>query len=504
MTRPLPRPLARPRVSRLRVSRVQVSRVLPRTLRARLIAGLLVLLGLACAAVGTATTVALHDFLVSKVDQQLVQSGVRYAASLEHGGSGAPPGDTRGQSVGTFGARLAGGTVTQAAIVDGDADDSPDPASSDDAIHLGTGEQRLLRALPVDGSVHDLRLDDVGAYRVRAVAGQDGDVLVTGIPLAGVEDAVHRLEMIELTVFAAALAATGIAGALWVRLALRPLERVAATAVRVTELPLASGAVELPTRVPEADRGTEVGQVGAAFNRMLGHVEDALARRHASEERLRRFAADAGHELRTPLAAIRGHAELARLHPQPQAPEVARALERVQAESVRMGGIVDDLLLLARLDAGRPLVRQEVDLTVLAIDAATDAQVAGPGHRWVLDLPERPVAVTGDRDRLHQAVGNLLANARLHTAPGTTVRVRLCRADARVRLTVTDDGPGIPEQLRDELFERFTRGGGGRSRTDGGSGLGLAIAHAVVSAHGGALTVESRPGHTEFCLDLPG
>ncbi|MEY9963686.1 two-component system OmpR family sensor kinase [Streptacidiphilus sp. MAP12-16] len=475
-------------------------RFLPRTLRARLIAGLLLLLALACAAVGTATTVALHGFLVSKVDQQLVQSGSRYAASLEHGGSGAMPADTRGQSVGTFGARLAGGVVTQSAVVDGDADDVNSTA---DTVHLSADEQRKLRALPVDGSVHDLELSGFGGYRVRAEPGLDGDVLVTGMPLAGVEDAVHRLVMVELTVFGVAMVATGVAGALWVRLALRPLDRVAATAVRVTELPLASGAVALPTRVPDTDPGTEVGQVGAAFNRMLGHVEDALARRHASEERLRRFAADAGHELRTPLAAVRGHAELARLHPQPQAPEVARALERVQAESVRMGAIVDDLLLLARLDAGRPLDRQEVDLTVLVIDAASDARVAGPDHRWALELPEVPVTVTGDRDRLHQVLGNLLANARIHTPAGTTVTVRLSSSQDLVRLTVTDDGPGIPEQLRGELFERFTRGGGGRSRADGGSGLGLAIAHAVVSAHAGSLTVRSRPGHTEFSMELP-
>ena len=481
----------------------RLSRVgLPRSLRARLISGLLVLLALACAAVGVATALALHSFLVSKVDQQLVQSGVRYAQSLEHPDAGGLAGDTRAQSVGTFGARLAGGRLTQAAIVDGDADDAD---ASADAVTLSAAELAALKALPVDGSIHDLDLHGAGSYRVRAVAGRDGDILVSGMPLAGVEGAVHRLEMVEVTVFAIALGATGIAGALWVRLSLRPLDRVAATAVQVTELPLESGAVALPKRLADSDPRTEVGQVGAAFNRMLGHVETALASRHSSEERLRSFAADAGHELRTPLAAIRGHAELARLHPQPQAPEVARALSRIQAESVRMGAIVDDLLLLARLDAGRPLDRAEVDLTLLVIDAVSDAQVAGPGQHWVLDLPETPVLVTGDQHRLHQAVGNLLSNARLHTPAGSTVRVCLSRLPepGRVRLTVADDGPGIPAPLQPSLFERFTRGGGGRSRTDGGSGLGLAIARAVVSAHHGSLTVSSRPGCTEFRLDLP-
>jgi two-component system, OmpR family, sensor kinase len=476
---------------------------LPRSLRARLISGLLVLLALACATVGIATTVALHGFLVSKVDQQLVQSGVRYAQSLEHPDAGGLPGDTRAQSVGTFGARLADGRLAQAAIVDGDADDADVGA---DAVTLSAAELAAIKALPTDGSVHDLDLHEDGYYRVRAVAGRDQDILITGMPLEGVEGAVHRLEMVELTVFAIALAVTGVAGALWVRLSLRPLDRVAATAVRVTELPLESGAVALPPRLPDSDPDTEVGQVGTAFNRMLGHVETALASRHSSEERLRSFAADAGHELRTPLAAIRGHAELARLHPQPQAPEVARALTRIQAESVRMGAIVDDLLLLARLDAGRPLAREEVDLTLLVLDAVSDAQVAGPGQHWVLDLPETPVLVTGDKDRLHQAVANLLSNARLHTPAGSTVRVCLSRLPQPlhlVRLVVADDGPGIPESLRSTLFERFTRGGGGRSRTDGGSGLGLAIAHAVVTAHQGELTVRSRPGRTEFRLDLP-
>jgi two-component system OmpR family sensor kinase len=304
-------------------------------------------------------------------------------------------------------------------------------------------------------------------------------------------------------VFAAVLAVTGVAGALWVRLSLRPLRRVAATASRVTELPLASGEVALPERVPDSDPATEVGQVGAALNRMLGHVEDALGSRQASEQRLRRFAADAGHELRTPLAAIRGHAELARRRPGKADPEVEHALERIRAEALRMGGIVEDLLLLARLDAGRPLAREPVDLTVLVIDAASDARAAGPGHHWKLELPEDPVTVTGDRDRLHQLVANLLSNARTHTPPGSTVTVSLTADPAGVELSVGDDGPGIPAPLLGEVFGRFVRGGEGRARTDGGTGLGLAIAHAIALAHRGTLAVASRPGRTVFTLRLP-
>ena len=190
----------------------------------------------------------------------------------------------------------------------------------------------------------------------------------------------------------------------------------------------------MPERVPDADPRTEVGQVGTAFNRMLGHVERALARRAASEARLRRFAADASHELRTPLAAIRGYAELARRNPGPVPDEVAHALSRVESEAGRMSVLVDELLLLAQLDAGRPLASEPVDLTLLTIDAASDARVAAPHHRWVLELPDEPVSVRGDEHRLRQVLANLLSNAARHTPRGTTVTIALRPAPA--------DGPG--------------------------------------------------------------
>ena len=214
-------------------------------------------------------------------------------------------------------------------------------------------------------------------------------------------------------------------GTAWVGLSLRPLRRVAATASQVAELPLESGAVELPAGVPDTDPRTETGQVGAAFNRMLGHMQTALARRNASETRLRRFAADASHELRTPLASIRGYAELALRHPGDAPETVTHALSRVLSESTRMTVLVDDLLLLARLDAGRPLGRESVDMSRLAIDAASDARVARPGHRWVLDLPDDPVVVHGDEHRLQQVLVNLLSNAGRHTPEGTTVTVKV-------------------------------------------------------------------------------
>jgi two-component system OmpR family sensor kinase len=320
------------------------------------------------------------------------------------------------------------------------------------------------------------------------------------------ESTLRQLELALIAVFAAVLLFTGIIGTVFVRLSLRPLRRVAATATRVTELPLASGDVNLPERVPDADPRTEVGQVGAAFNRMLGHVESALTRRAASEARLRRFAADASHELRTPLAAIRGYAELARRHPGPVPADIAHALGRVESESARMSMLVDELLLLAQLDAGRPLASEPVDLTRLAIDAASDARAAAPGHRWQLELPDEPVLVRGDEHRLRQVLANLLGNAGSHTPPGTTVTVALAEPDpaaGKVVLSVTDNGPGISAGLQPGLFERFVRGDASRSHATGSTGLGLAIVDAVTAAHGGSVGVTSRPGQTRFAITLP-
>ncbi|MFE4514981.1 sensor histidine kinase [Kitasatospora sp. NPDC056783] len=485
---------------RLRVPR---ARLVPRTLRARLIAGLLVLLVVTCAAVGFATTAALRHFLVDRLDQQLAESGGRYAASLEHTGQGAGP-DTRAQTPGTLGVRLLAGKVTAAGVVDGDADDVDDPGDEDDRVAFTPAQQDALAALPVDGPARALDLGrTLGRYRVRAVAGRDGDVLVSGLPLRPAEDTVDRLETLELTVFAIAVAAAGTAGAVWVGFSLRPLRRVVGMAERVSALPLASGEVMLAERVPDDDPRTEVGRVGAALNRMLGHVGDALARRHAVEERLRGFAADASHELRTPVAAVRGHAELALRHPGPVPEPVRHSLERIDAEAVRMGAIVEDLLLLARLDAGRPLAAEEVDLTRIALNAVADARAAGPEHRWRLVLPEDPVLVRGDEHRLSQVTANLLANARTHTPPGTEVGLSLRRVGGQVELGVSDDGPGIAPELLDRVFERFVRGDRARSRATGSTGLGLAIVRAVVRAHGGTVTVASRPGRTVFTVRLP-
>jgi two-component system OmpR family sensor kinase len=364
------------------------------------------------------------------------------------------------------------------------------------------------------------------------VPGPNGTKLVTGLPLTSVDNTLNHVENTEQLLFATAGLLAVILGAALVQFSLRPLRRVAATATRVTELPLDSGEVTLPAGVPDSDPRTEVGQVGAAFNRMLLHVERALGRRAASEARLRRFAADASHELRTPLSAIRGYGELALRHPGAVPEEVTHALRRVQSESARMSVLVDDLLLLARLDAGRPLEREPVDLSRLAIDVTSDARVARRDHHWRLDLPSDPILVRGDEHRLHQVFANLMSNAGKHTPPGSTVRVALSVEDTgrdtldaqdtgvvgmvqrgarpagpRVELSITDDGPGIPPELLPELFERFTRADTSRARevnaAGKSTGLGLAIVDAVVAAHGGSITVTSRPGMTRFAIFLP-
>jgi two-component system OmpR family sensor kinase len=483
---------------------------------------LLLLLLVACTVVGVATSLALRGFLLGRLDQQLTAAGSRFAVSLEH--SRRPPAngtsgtsdeggglaDVPGQSVGTLGVRLVNGTITQAAIVHGDGD-----SDQDDTANLTAADRSALVQTGPDGTPRTVHLDLLGDYRVRAVPGRDGDVQLTGLPLLPVHDTLERLEVVEVVVFAAVLLVTGLAGATFGRLSLRPLQRVATTAAAVAELPLASGEIALPDRVPPTDPGTEVGQLGAAFNHMLDHVEASLAARHATEDRLRRFVADASHELRTPLATIRSHTELARRVPGHLPDAVDHALQRVEAASSRMGTLVDDLLLLARLDAGRPLAREPVDLTRLAIDTANDARAAAPDHRWALDLPKRAVTMCGDEQRLHQVLANLLSNAGGHPPAGTTITLRVRhhsrgadhsdqsrdRRTGQVEVAVIDDGPGIPHALQHTLFERFARGDG--SRAAGGSGLGLAIVAAVAQAHHGTVSVDSRPGHTRFLLVLP-
>ena len=414
--------------------------------------------------------------------------------------------DDDGPEPGGLGVRGQGEGTLVATVVDGVATESGVLGSRGQTVPLSSTQEEMVAGLPVSGAPVTLDLGgDLGEYRLVASTAPDGDVLVNGLPLTGTADAVRRLVAVELLVGLLALVAAALAAVLVIRRTLRPLDRVAATATRVSELPLASGEVELAERVPpeDTDPRTEVGQVGTALNRMLDHVEGSLAARQESETRVRQFVADASHELRTPLASIRGYAELVRRTGGEVSADVGRAMSRVESEALRMQELVEELLLLARLDAGRELTHEEVDLTALVVDTLSDAHAAGPGHSWQVDLPDTPVLVPGDPARLHQVLANLLANVRSHTPEGTTATVGLRAEDGWAVLQVRDDGPGVPPALHSHVFERFARGDASRSRAAGSTGLGLAIVDAVVTAHGGRVELDSEPGRTVFTVRLP-
>lgn len=482
---------ARPSRHRLAI-RGRVHRL---SLRSRLTAVLVGLLLLSCAILTVVTSLALHAYLVNRLDQQLTLAGNRYAVSLEHPSDNDADNNFSsvvGQAAGTLGARIAGGVVTDAGIV---TDESTTRTVS-------AADRAVLSHLTVGGA-RDVHLPDLGEYRVIVSAGRDNDLQVTGLPKRGVDDTIARLALIEVIVFVVAVALTAVAGAFCVKLTLRPLDRVARTARSVTDLPLGSGHVQLPSRLTNTAPGTEVGRVTDAVNSMLEHVESAFTERQNSDTLLRQFVADASHELRTPVAVIRSHAEYAQMAGRDLGPEVDEALARISAESLRMGSLVDDLLLLARLDSGRPLHRAELDLTRVVLDATSDAQALQREHRWHVAVPEDDVSLTGDANSLRQVMVNLLANSVEHTPPRTRTTITLSQDENEVTIVVSDDGPGIPADFLPHIFERFARADSAREHTSGESGLGLAIVEAIVRAHDGRVTVSSKPGATTFTVHLP-
>jgi two-component system OmpR family sensor kinase len=491
------------------------------TLRARLLAGLLALLAVVSAVIGIVSVTTLQHQVLSQVDNQLMAASQRSMAFVNVGGPGGfqgprpdgnGPAQAQGQAIGTLGALIINKTVTQTQIQNGT---THPPA-------LPQRDNATLLAIPVDGRMHTITLDDLGQYRVIATADPDGDgnAIITGLPLKDANSTVNDLTIAIIIVSLAGLLGAAVLGTIIVRLSLRPLRRVADTATRVSKLRLDRGEVALSERVPDRDTDTrtEVGQVGTALNSLLGHVATALSARQASEMRVRQFVADASHELRTPLASIRGYAELTRRTGDDLPDDIRYAMDRVESEAKRMTGLVEDLLLLARLDAGRPVETEPVDLTALVIDAVSDAHAAGPDHPVRLALPDEPVELLGDPARLHQVLTNLLTNARTHTAPGTQIEVSLrygAPADSSANgsangspqreavVEVADSGPGISPDLLPYIFERFARADSSRSRTAGSTGLGLAIVSAVVAAHGGRVEVDTRPGRTVFAVHLP-
>jgi two-component system OmpR family sensor kinase len=456
------------------------------SLRRRLVVGILALLAVVSVVVGVASVLALRQSLVARLDDQVLDAVNRSGGP----GFGGPQGgeDLPGNRTGTL--------VVSA--------DRAEYAADDGTVVLTDDQVATLRTLALEpGEIVTVDLGDLGEFRVAAKTPPGGGTVIAGLPTAEVTATTTNLALIFALVTLAALVVAGFAGTQVVRVALLPLGRVTATARRVADLPLARGQVALAERVADSDPRTEVGQVGAAFNLMLEHVESSLRARQESEEKVRQFVADASHELRTPLASIRGYSELTRRTGIELPDDIVYALARIESESVRMTSLVEELLLLARLDAGQELVHGTVDLVPLLADAVSDAHAAGPDHEWRVDAGDRPVVVTGDANRLHQVVANLLANARVHTPAGTTVTASLTTEGDAAVVTIADDGPGIPDALRPVLFERFARGDGSRSRATGSTGLGLAIVAAVVEAHGGSVGVDGRAGDTRFVVRLP-
>lgn len=488
------------------------------TLRRRLVAVVLALLAAVAATMGVVSTLALRSTLVGQIDQRLAAASQRAAQAPQRFQDANPAGDQSaaptappttgtdvppalglpGQDVGTVNVYQMDGRTLSGYL-------------NDDGVSQELDDSQLdaLLGLTPDGATTSVDLPGLGAYRALATTDDDGVLSITALPLAGVTSTVDTFLVVEVAVIVVALGVGAWLATVLVRRELRPLDRVAATATRVAQIPLSRGEVDLAERVPtqDTDPGTEVGQVGAALNQLLGHVESALTARHESETQVRRFVADASHELRTPLASIRGYAELVQRLPADLPEDALRAMGRVESEARRMTTLVEDMLLLARLDAGRDLDLTEVDLAGLAVDSVADAHVAGPDHIWTLDLgtedDDPPCPVLGDEHRLRQVLLNLLTNARVHTPPGTEVVVSVRDEGSQVVLRVRDDGPGIPEPLLSRLFQRFARGDESRNRSAGSTGLGLAIVRAVVTAHGGTIDVDGTPGATTFTVRLP-
>ena len=476
----------------------------PWTLHRRLLAILAALLVAVSAVIGIISVAVFHTTSVDRLDASLGQAISRANIAIEAQPPGFPgdpdaaPGlvlNIPGQEAGTLAALVQrDGTAHAGYITEGGRVlDLPDEISS------------VLGEVPPDGAAHTITVPRLGDYRAIGTTQPEwgGVSIVLALPLADANAQTAQLAITVAVVAVAGLVLALLIGSAVVRRALSPLAEVTATAQRVSELPLDRGDVALAERVPVDDDRSEVGRLGTAFNRMLGHVASALTAREQSEQKVRRFVADASHELRTPLASIRGYAELTRLHGGELPPDVVHALGRIESESVRMTELVEDLLLLARLDEGRELASVPVDLGRVVVEALGDAQAAGPGHDWEVRLPDAPTVVVGDEPRLRQVVMNLLANARVHTPEGTSVVATLERDGGDVVLTVDDDGPGIPPELADTLFERFARGDSSRSRRAGSTGLGLAIVRAVVEAHDGEVSVASEPGSTRFTVRLP-
>lgn len=441
-----------------------------------LVSVLLTLIGLTVA--GAATYGSLRSFMSSRIDDQLDNALSDPRALQDKPGPDHNEPDFSGANRPLAGLYALDGSLT-ASMSFGD------PPSR---IVQGTSQQT------VDGTTFRFRT------RVVRTNYYGNQVLAVGIPLTEMNATLTRLLWLELAIGALALAAAAAIGWRLVRVAMRPLEHIEATAGAIAE-------GDLTQRVADEDRSTEVGRLGHSLNVMLGRIEASFAEREASEKRLRQFVADASHELQTPLTSVRGYAELFRRGAVDRPEDLANAMRRIEAESERMGVLVDDLLLLARLDQGRPLIRERVDLGAAARELAGDAQIVSQDHPIDVTV-DGDVTVTGDGVRLRQIITNLLSNARTHTPAGTSIHVAVRRMGRDVLLEVADTGPGLSNGHLERVFERFFRADPSRARASGGTGLGLSIVAAIARAHGGDAGVESSPGagatfHVRLPVDGP-
>jgi len=466
------------------------------SLRARLLLSVIGLVTVALVVAGTATYTALQTFLTDQVDSNL-RSGVHSALESFRGAGGGSGGGGPGSvsfPPGSFVALYASDGKTLLAsgtyISPFDSTLSKAHAVVTTPLPNAGNDTPTLRTLSGAGGV--------GRYRaiIESLDEAGGDFIVLALPLTEVQATLGRLLLLEGIVGAIVLLTAG--GLAWwlVRVSLRPLVRIEDTAAAIA-------AGDLSRRVEPAAANTEVGRLGVALNAMLTQIERAFAERTRSEQKLREFMAAASHELRTPLTSIRGYAEMLRRGAEASEADAGQARRRIEEESVRMTGLVDDMLLLARLDQGRPLEQQRVDLARLASDACADARAVSRTHPIALDAPEH-LWLVGDEARLRQAIGNLVRNAVVHTPAHAPVEVAVRNEGGSAVVEVVDHGPGLPAGERERVFEPFYRSDVGRTRDRGGAGLGLSIVAAVVSAHAGEVQVLDTPGGgATFRLTLP-
>jgi two-component system OmpR family sensor kinase len=469
------------------------------SLRARLVTGLIAVVFVGLMAANVIVFENIESFLIRGIDAQLVtaRTSVNNALTQTHFGAVEFPSST---PAGTYGAAYTTAGVEEVSI---QGFSGPKPVLSAATLERlasggsGSGQQNFtyLTVGSVGNPAFEYR---VIGYPVNIVSTNFlvPGVAVVAIPLTSMNATLHQLILVDLIVGGLLLVLLGLLGYFVVRVGLRPLGDIEETAGAIA-------AGDLSRRVDRVEPTTEVGRLGASLNVMLETIEYSFNEQLASENRLRQFLADASHELRTPVTSIRGYAELFRRGAAERPDDLATAMRRIEDESIRMGTLVDDLLLLARLDQGRALEAVPVDLAVIAADGASDAEVLAPDREVVLQVAG-PLIVLGDEPRLRQVVGNLLQNALRHTPAGSKVTVTAGRRGTDVYLSVADEGPGIAAEHLSHLFERFYRADPSRTRMSGGAGLGLAIVASIVDSLGGTATVTSEAGHgATFTVLLP-